>query len=159
VDHVFGIRRLLAATAATAALVAVNRFEPCRDRGFAGGCLLQDAGGVVTVANLEAFSIVTAAFLYILEGRKRGQQEHVEAQELLLTLRQAGIRFSPARQEALELLSRSGLEFNGFDLSGTGLDQLRIPGARWHGVNLSGSTLRQADLRHVDLSQADLPGA
>ena len=68
VDQIFGLRLLLAATAAMVALIAVNRFEQCRDRGFPPGCVRQDAGGVVTVGNLEAFSIMTAAFLYILEG-------------------------------------------------------------------------------------------
>jgi hypothetical protein len=103
VDHVFGIRLLLAATASTAALVAVNRFEPCRDRGFARGCLWQDAGGVVTVCNLEAFIIMTAAFLYILEDGKRRDREHLAAHEVILTCQQAGVRFAPARNESLEL--------------------------------------------------------
>ncbi len=155
-DQSFGLRLLLAAAAAIAALVAVNRFEQCRDQRFAQGCIWQDAGGVVNVSNLEAFSIVTAAFLYILEGGKRRQREHLEAHEVILTCQQAGVRFAPARNDALELLSRAGLDLNAWDLSGIDLDQIRIPGACWHGVNLSGSTLRGADLRHVDLGQADL---
>ncbi|KEF43316.1 MAG: hypothetical protein ER33_00800 [Cyanobium sp. CACIAM 14] len=155
-DQSFGLRLLLAAAAATAALGAVNRFEQCRDRGFARGCLWQDAGGVVDVANLEAFSIVTAAFLYILEGGKRRQREHQHAHEVILSCQQAGVRYAPARNDALELLSRAGLNFHGWDLSGIDLDQIRIPGALWQGVNLSGSTLRTTNLRRVDLAGADL---
>lgn len=158
VDHSFGLRVLLAATAAFAALGGVNRFEHCRDLAFAPGCVWQDAGGVVAVANLEALSILTAAFLYVLEGTKRRQREHLEAHQVLLSCQQAGVRFAPARNDALETLCGAGLDFNGWDLSGIDLDQIRIAGALWHGVNLEGSTLREADLRRVDLSEANLRG-
>lgn len=158
VDHSFGFRVLLAALAAMAALGGVNRYEHCRDLDFAHGCLWQDAGGVVAVANLEALSILTAAFLYVLEGSKRRQREHLEAHQVILACQQAGVRFAPARNDALELLCGAGLEFNGWDLSGLDLDQIRIAGAHWHGVNLEGSTLRMAHLRRVDLGEANLRG-
>lgn len=157
-DHSFGFRLLLAATAAMAALGGVNRYEHCRDLAFARGCVWQDAGGVVAVANLEALSILTAAFLYVLEGTKRRQREHLDAHQVLLSCQQAGVRFAPARNDALELLCGAGLDFNGWDLSGIDLDQIRIAGALWHGVNLEGSSLRGADLRRVDLGEANLRG-
>ena len=155
-DHSLGLRLLLAAAAACLALAAVNRWEQCRDQGFARGCVWRDAGGVVTVDNLEAFSILTAGILFILEGGKRRQREHHEAMEVILACQQAGVRFALARNDALELLSRAGLALDHWDLSGIDLDQLRIAGARWHGVNLSGSSLRRADLRRADLSEANL---
>jgi hypothetical protein len=158
-DHCFAIRLLLAAVAASASLVCVNRFEHCRDQDFVAGCVWQDAGGVVNVGNLEAFSIMTAAFLYVLEGGKRRRQEHLEAHEVILACQQAGIRFAPARNDALELLSQAGLDLSAWDLSGIDLDQIRVAGACWHGVNLAGSTLREADLRRVDLGQANLHAA
>jgi hypothetical protein len=158
VDHSFGFRLLLAATAAMVALGGVNRYEHCRELAFARGCVWQDAGGVVAVANLEALSILTAAFLYVLEGTKRRQREHLDAHHVLLDCQQAGVRFAPARNDALELLCAAGLDFSGWDLSGIDLDQIRIAGAFWHGVNLEGSTLRGADLRRVDLGEANLRG-
>jgi len=163
-DHSFGVRLLLAILGALAALGTVNRFEQCRDLGFARGCLSRDAGGVVAVGNLEAFSILTAAFLYVLEGGKRQQRENLEAHGVILACQQAGLTYAPARNDALEMLCRAGLEFNGWDLSGIDLDQIQISGALWHGVNLShsslqGSVLRQADLGQANLEMADLSGA
>lgn len=158
-DHSFGLRLLLALIAATAALAGVNRFEQCRNQHFAAGCVWQDAGGVMSVGNLEALSIMTAAFLYILEGSKRRQREHHEAYEMFLTCQQAGVRFAPARNDALELLSGAGLDLSGWNLSAIDLEGIQVPGARWQGVNLSGSSLREANLRGADLREADLRGA
>jgi hypothetical protein len=158
-DHSFGLRLLLAAALASLALAGVNRWEQCRDLGFARGCAWRDAGGVVSVSNLESFSIMTAGILFILEGGKRRQREHLEAMEMILACQKAGVRFAPARNDALELVSHAGLELHHWDLSGIDLDQLRIAGARWQGVNLSGSSLRHADLRRADLSEANLRAA
>jgi hypothetical protein len=163
-DHSFGLRLLLAFLAALAALGAVNRFEQCRDQDFARGCIWQDAGGVVAIANLEAFSITTAAFLYMLEGGKRRQREMLEAHNVIMVCQQAGLRDAPARNDALERLTSAGLEFKGWDFSGINLDQIQVPGALWSGVNLShsslqGSVLRQADLGQANLQMADLTGA
>jgi hypothetical protein len=158
-DHSLGLRLLVAAAVASLALAAVNRYEQCRDQGFARGCVWRDAGGVVSVGNLEAFSIVTAGILFLLESGKRRQREHHEAMDVILASQQAGVRFAPARNDALELVSRAGLELDHWDLSGIDLDQLRIAGVRWHGVNLSGSSLRHADLRRADLGEANLCAA
>lgn len=159
IDRSFGLRLLLAAGGAIVALAAVNRWEQCRDQAFARGCVWHDAGGVVSVGNLEAFSIVTAGFLFILEGGQRRQREHIAAMELILSCQQAKVRFSHARNQALEQLSEAGLWLDALDLSDTQLDGLRIPGARWRGVNLAGSSLQHADLRQVDLRQAILRSA
>lgn len=159
IDRSFGLRLLLAAAGALVALATVNRWEQCRDQGFRRGCVWHDAGGVVSVDNLEAFSIVTAGFLFILEGGQRRQREHTAAMELILSCQQARVRFSHARNQALELLSEAGLWLDELDLSGSLLDGLRIPGARWRGVNLAGSSLQNADLRQVDWRQANLQGA
>ncbi len=159
IDRSFGLRLLLAAAGATLALAVVNRWEQCRDQGFARGCVWHDAGGVVSVDNLEAFSIVTAGFLFILEAGQRRQREHIAAMELILSCQQAKVRFSYARNQALEQLSEAGLWLDELDLSGSLLDELRIPGGRWRGVNLAGSSLRNADLRQVDWQQANLEAA
>jgi hypothetical protein len=159
IDRSFGLRLLLAAAGAMLALAVVNRWEQCRDQAFARGCVWHDAGGVVSVDNLEAFSIVTAGVLFILEGGQRRQREHIAAMELILSCQQAKVRFSYARNQALEQLSEAGLWLDELDLSGTQLDGLRIRGARWRGVNLAGSSLRHADLRLVDWRQANLQAA
>lgn len=155
----FKLRLLLALTGAILGLTVVNRWEQCRDQGFARGCVLRDAGGVVSVDNLEALSIVTAAVLFVLERGKRRQHEHTEAMELILTCQQAGVRFSLARNEAIELLCEAGLSFDGFDLSALDLGGLHAPGALWAKVKLAGSSLQEATLRHADLKGTDLKGA
>jgi hypothetical protein len=163
-DHSFGFRLLMAATGAVLLLGGVNRWEQCRTHGFASGCVLNDPGGIVNVSNVESLSIVTAAFLFLLEGGKRRQREHLEAMEVILSCQQAGVRLSHARNGALERLSESGLWLDGLDLSGTHLDDLQVPHARWRQVNLRNASLQRAcladaDLQLCDLSDADLSQA
>lgn len=158
-DRSFGLRLLVALVAALAALGAVNRWDQCRKQQMAPGCIWHDAGGVVSVANLEALSILTAGVLFILEGGQRRQRQHIEAMELIISCRQAGSRFSFARNGALELLSDAGFWLDDLDLSSIDLDDIRVPGARWRGVNLSGSSLTNANLRGADLQGANLEAA
>jgi uncharacterized protein YjbI with pentapeptide repeats len=141
--------------------MGTNRWDHCRDQGFDAGCLQRDAGGIISVGNLEALSIATAAFLYLLEGRQRRQQQNVDALKLILTFQQAGAKLSYARNDALEQLSEAGLWLDGLDLSCANLDELSACGGRWRQVNLSQASLRNAhfedaDLRGCDLREADL---
>lgn len=179
IDHFFPLRLLLALVAAGALLGAVDRWENCRSHDFAPGCLRRDAGGIVTVGNVESLSIVTAALLYLLEGGQRRQRENLEAMGVILDCQQAGARLSYARNDAIEKLSARGIWLDGLDLSLAQLQGLRAPHGRWRGVNLhqaclngaclhdtdlqgadlSGSDLRQAGLAHADLRDADLRGA
>ena len=173
-DRSLAFRLLLAATSALLLLMGTNRWDHCRDQGFGSDCLQRDAGGIISVGNLEALSIATAAFLYLLEGRQRRQQQNVDALKLILTFQQAGAKLSYARNEALEQLSEAGLWLDGLDLNGANLDQLSACGGRWRQVNLSqaslqnaqfedadlgGCDLREADLSHGHFRHADLRGA
>ncbi len=163
-DRSFRLRLLLALLAAIVALALVNRWEQCRELKMARGCLWHDAGGVVSVDNLEALSIVTAAILFVLEGGKRRQREHVEAMELVFHCQDHRIRLSHARNAALEQLCEAGIELEGLDLSSADLSEIQLPAARLQGVNLIGANLaradlRGADLRNADLREADLSGA
>lgn len=153
------MRLLLATAAAMLLLIGVNRWEHCRSLAFARGCLLADAGGVITVGNIEALSIISAAFLYLLERSRHRQRENLEAMEVIVSCQQVGTRFSLARNEALEQLSARGLWLDGLDLSHTELQELRAPHARWRGVNLQGADLRLAQLHDADLQDSDLSGA
>ena len=163
-EHAFGLRLLLALLLAGALLGAVNRWENCRDQGFKHGCLQSDAGGVVSVANVESLSIVTAAMLFLLEGKQRRQRQNCEAMEVILACQRAGARLSFARNDAMERLSAQGIWLDGLDLAGAQLDGIWAPQARWRQMRLQGSSLRGAclhdtDLRGSDLSEADLSGA
>lgn len=155
----FGWRVLLAACAAGLLLAAVNRWENCRSHGFSRGCVWVDQGGVISVGNVEAFSIVTAGCVFLLERGKRRQQENLEAMEVVLACQQAEVRFSEARNQALERLSSCGLWLDGLNLSGAQLQDLQAPHGRWRGVSLHNSCLRNACLHDADLQGCDLRGA
>jgi hypothetical protein len=158
-DRSFGFRLLIAATAAGLLLGGVNRWEHCRQNAFKPGCFLADPGGVVSVGNIEALSIVSAAFVYLLETGQRRRRAHLEAMEVIQACNQMGARFSHARNEALELLSESGLWLDGLDLSGAQMEEIRAPYARWRGVNLKGADLRKASLHDADLQGSNLQNA
>ena len=158
-DRSFGFRLLVAAGAALVLLGGVNRWEQCRDHGFSATCVLRDGGGIISVGNVESLSIVTAAFLYLLEGRKRRHRENMEALGVITACQQAGAKISYARNSALERLSDSGLWLDGLDLSHTHLDDLQAAGGRWRGVNLSHTSLRRICFEDADLRGADLSGA
>jgi hypothetical protein len=71
VDHSFRFQLLLASTIALLVLGALNRAETCRANHYSSSCLCLDRGSVFSVNNIEAFSIVTAALLYLLEAGQR----------------------------------------------------------------------------------------
>ncbi len=159
IDQSFPVRLLLALVAAGALLGAVERWENCRSEAFSRGCLQSNAEAIISVANVEALSIVTAALLYLLEGGPRRQRENREAMGLILECQQAGARLSHSRNEALEKLSAQGIWLDGLDLSHTQLERLRAPHGRWRAVNLHKASLKGACLEDSDLQGADLSGA
>jgi hypothetical protein len=162
--HSSGFRLLLSAAIAFILLATVNRFENCHSQKFSEDCLSTDFWSIISVGNVESFSIVTAALLYILEGGRRKQQEHREASETILRAQETGAVRSLGRIEAIETLSEAGLWLDGIDLHGANLEQLEVPYARLRGVNFANTVLTGADLRYSDLTQAnfthaDLSGA
>jgi hypothetical protein len=158
-ERIFALRLLLALATALLLLALVNRWEQCRQNSMDPRCWLHDAGGVVSVANLEALSIVTASVLFVLEAGRRRQRDHIDAMELILNCRQAGVRFSFARNDAIERLAAAGIWLDGQDFSGLVLDEIALPGARLQGVNLAGASLRDANLFQCDLQGANLRDA
>lgn len=158
-DEGFGVRLLLAITAAGLLLGAVNRWENCRHHGFAHGCLLVDPGGIVSINNVEALSICSAAFLYLLEGGQRRRREHRDAMDVIYRCQEAGLRYSLMRNEALERLCHSGIWLDGLDLRQAQLEALQLRHGRLRGLNLQGAVLRDACLQDADLQGSDLAGA
>ncbi|MFM7383218.1 MAG: pentapeptide repeat-containing protein [Microcystaceae cyanobacterium] len=143
-------------------LALVQRFEICNQQKFAPTCLTSNLLGLISVGNVESFSIVTAAWMYILEKSKRKQQQNLEALEIVNNTQ--GHIHSIARIEALEMLGEAGINFDHLDLEGANLEQLAIPHVHLHLVNLSkailiNSELSYTDMQDVNLSQANLTGA
>lgn len=163
-DRSFGFRMLLASVISFLLLTAVNRFENCHASKYNENCLSTDFWAIISIGNVESFSIVTAGLVYILEAGRRKQKEHEEAAEVLMWSREVGAVVSVARIRALETISEAGLWIDGFDLQGANLEQLEVPYARWRGVNFSNTVLtnanfHQTDLRGANLTDADLTGA
>ncbi|MEB3349460.1 MAG: pentapeptide repeat-containing protein [Cyanobacteriota bacterium] len=153
------LRLVGAALLAASVLGLVNRFENCHRNHFSDDCLATNAADVISIGNVESFSIVTAAFLYLLDGGRRRQEEHQRQADLVASSRQRGDVVSLARLEALEGLCRDGIWFDGQDLSGMNLEGLDGREGRWRRVCFRQSSLAGADFRGADLLGADLEGA
>lgn len=159
VDRSFKFRLCLASGIALLLLGTLDRFETCRVLAHAEGCFFQDPGSLLSIDNLEAYSITTAALLFLLESERRQEQTNREAFETLMTANQAGIVHSLSRIRAIETLCDAGCKLEGLDLHGIDLTQLQIPYAQLQRVNFSDTVLAAADLTHADLTQANLTGA
>jgi hypothetical protein len=155
----FRFRLFLSALIAFTLLGVVNRFETCHARNNQADCIGHDLWSVISVSNIESFSIMTAALLYILEKRQHKQEEHGKAVERLVMNQQMGAVNSLGRMDALELLCEDGIWLDGIDLQGANLEGLSIPGGRLRRVNLSGAVLIDANLQGVDFTSANLAGA
>jgi uncharacterized protein YjbI with pentapeptide repeats len=158
-DRSFQFRVLISAACSFTLLSLVNRFENCHSSRLAPDCLTSDYLDIISIGNVESFSIVAAAFVYLFEAGKRKEREHQEMVELLLAQKQAGATNSLGRIRALEDLSADGVWQDGFDLQHTNLESLRIPFSRWRQAKFCGSLLRDADLHGVDLQGADFTNA
>ncbi|MEB3170675.1 MAG: pentapeptide repeat-containing protein [Synechococcaceae cyanobacterium] len=158
-DGSFLFRLSLAASGALALLLVVNSYATCRNNRWAQGCLWRDAEALISVGNVESLSIVTAAFLYVLEGHKRRQRDNLEAFELLNTCNASGVPWLIGRIHALEILNSAGLPLDGQQLAGYDLHNLQAPHGHWHGVNLQNTVLRNANLAGTDLTGSNLRGA
>ncbi len=168
-DRSFRFRLLMAATLSFVLLSVVNRFDNCHGAEPSENCLTSNFLDVISIDNVESFSIVTAGLVYILEAGRRKEREHHEQLSLLLAQQEAGIRFSLARIRALEDLCSDGIWQDDFDLQATNLEGIKIPFSRWRGGNFSATVLRKANLQgsdlqganftEADLSEANLAGA
>ena len=158
-DGSFLFRLALAGAAAMALLMVVNSYATCRNNRWVKGCLWRDTEALISVGNVESLSIVTAAFLYVLEAQKRRQRDNIEAYELLMNCNASGVKWLVGRITALEILNNAGLPIDGQQLAGFDLRNLQAANGHWHNVNLEGSVLRGANLAGTDLSGANLRGA
>ncbi|MFO7630700.1 MAG: pentapeptide repeat-containing protein [Prochlorococcaceae cyanobacterium] len=158
-DNSFLFRLALSAAGALSLLLLVNSYATCRNNQWAEGCLWRDTEALISVGNVESLSIVTAAFLYVLEGQKRKQRDNLEAYELLKTCNASGARWLIGRIQALESLNRAGLPLDGQELAGFDLQNLQAPHGHWQQANLENSVLRNANLASTDFTGANLRGA
>jgi hypothetical protein len=158
-DRSFRFRLLIAIVSAFILLALVHRFEVCRAKNYSPECQFADFPAVITVGNVESFSIMAAALLYILERGQRKQKEHLEMMETINSIRESGAIRSVSRILAIETLGRDGIWFDGQDFHGTNLEGLEVPDVRLRKVNFSGAILTAADFRRADLTGANFTDA
>jgi uncharacterized protein YjbI with pentapeptide repeats len=152
----FVFRLLIASGISFAILGLVNLFEVCHSQGFTKNCSSDALLSIISVGNVESFSIVTAALMYILESAKRKQRANLEALEIINLYQSSRVVHSLARIEALEMLSETGVYLDHLDVQGANLDEIVMPYARLKEANLSNTTLLNADLRYTDLEKTNL---
>ncbi len=158
-DRSFGFRVLIAAGLAFVLLSIVNRFDNCHGAEAPENCLTSNFLDVISIANVESFSIVTAGIVYILEAGRRKERDHHEQLSLLLALREARISVSLGRIRMLEDLVSDGIWQDDFDLQGADLEGIRMPFSRWRGGNFANTVLRNAKLHAADLQRANFTAA
>lgn len=158
-DRSFRFRLLIAIMSAFILLGIVHRFEVCRAKNYSPECQFADFASVITVGNIESFSILAAALLYILERGQRQQKEHIEMMETINAMRESGAIRSVSRILAIETLGRDGIWFDGQDFHGINLEGLEVPDVRLRQVNFSGAILTAADFRRADLTGANFTDA
>jgi hypothetical protein len=158
-DRSFGFRFFVAAVASICLLAAVNRFENCHGDHARDDCLTSSLYEIVSIDNVESFSIVAAGLVYIMEAGRRKEREHQEKFEVILAARNSGFKGHLGRIRALEDLAADGLGQDDVDLHEIFLEGLRLPGSRWRGANFAGSLLSGANFRHADLQRASFKNA
>lgn len=155
----FRFRLLLAAVISLSMLIAINRFETCHGKKDVYDCIFADFWAIISVGNVESFSIVTAALLYILESGRRKQKEHEEAAEIIRNNNATKVVHSIARIQAMELLNRAGFAVDEQDFERANLEQLEMPFGRIRRSNLANTVLIKADFRHANLTGTNLAHA
>jgi hypothetical protein len=158
-DRSFSFRVLIAAVASFCLLAVVNRFENCHGDHAKDDCLTSSFYEIISIGNVESFSIVTAALVYIMEAGRRKEKEHQENLELILAARESRIKGHLGRIRALENLAADGVWQDDIDLHGIILEGLRLPNSRWRGADFTGSVLKGANFRHADLQSSNFTNA
>jgi uncharacterized protein YjbI with pentapeptide repeats len=120
-------------------------------------CILRQTISAITPSNIEGFSILAAASLYILESRERRQRVIYEAWQVIDNA--SGVRVSYARIEALKTLNKYKVSLKGMDLSNTDLSQIELEKAKLNGIDFSTANLNSSNLSSADLNGANLSDA
>jgi uncharacterized protein YjbI with pentapeptide repeats len=169
-DRSIGFRLFLALLTAFLLLLVVSQVEKsfqsqnCKlDDSFAG-CLEREIKSLVTIGNIDGFSIATVAILYLLESPARKKQEHYQAWQVIDNAAAAKVPTSYARFQALQDLNADGVSLKGIDVPKADLEGISLPGANLSEADLSGAILIEANLvganlSGANLSEADLSGA
>ncbi len=122
-------------------------------------CFYKQALSVIEVNNIEAFSILAAASLYLLESRERRRSTIYQAWQVIDNAAAANVSTSYARIKALEDLNQYGVSLKALDLPGADLHEIDLAGADLCVANLNYANLIYANLKRANLTDAQLEGA
>ncbi|MDJ0617170.1 MAG: pentapeptide repeat-containing protein [Calothrix sp. MO_192.B10] len=122
-------------------------------------CFYKQALSVIELNNIESFSILAAATLYLLESRERRRNTIYEAWQVVDNAAAANVSTSYARIKALKDLNQYGVSLKALDVPNADLNEIDLAGADLRVANLSYANLIYANLREANLSDAQLEGA
>ena len=154
------VRLLIALAIAFAVILLVFRFENWSSVNCDNPeSICSQVFSVVQVKYVQGFSILTAAFLYVLESPERIRTRIYEAWQVIDNAAAANVSTSYARIRALEFLKDYGISLERLNLESTDLQQINLTQVNLKSANLSCVDLREAKLKGINLSYADLTDA
>jgi uncharacterized protein YjbI with pentapeptide repeats len=106
------------------------------------------------LGQVQNFSVILAACLYILSAGDRKKQAELQAWQLIDGARD--LETSGARIQALEELNEKGVSLRGLDANGADLIEINLPKANLEHANLKNALLQGANLRKARLCKAKL---
>ncbi|WP_238178432.1 pentapeptide repeat-containing protein [Calothrix sp. 336/3] len=131
----------------------------CKSQDSLLQCFYRQALSIIELNNIEGFSILAAASLYLLESRERRRNTIYEAWQVVDNAAAANVSTSYARIKALEDLNQYGVSLKSLDIPGADLNEIDLAGADLSIADLSHTNLSYANLKEVNLCDAQLAGA
>jgi BTB/POZ domain-containing protein KCTD9 len=110
----------------------------------------------------ETFSIVVAAWIFILDRKERKEQANREDWSLIDGARgseTSGARFNAIERLHQERVSLKGLDAESADLQGINLEGAILERSNLHKANLEKANLSRANLKEANLKEANFKGA
>ncbi|PLZ94942.1 hypothetical protein CEN50_23935 [Fischerella thermalis CCMEE 5268] len=136
-----------------------NQQPVCKSQDLLLQCFYKQALSIIALDNIEAFSILAAASLYLLESRERRRNTIYQAWQVIDNAAAANVSTSYARIKALEDLNQYGVSLKALDLAGADLHEIDLAGADLCVANLNYANLIYANLKRANLTDAQLEGA
>ncbi|MUH00915.1 pentapeptide repeat-containing protein [Scytonema sp. UIC 10036] len=133
-----------------------NNQEFCRLKEPLQNCYFRQAISIFAPSNIEGFSILTVAILYILESRERRENRIYEAWQVVDNAAAAKVSTSYARIRALEDLNKYRVSLKGIDAPGANFSEINLRNADLKEVDFNESIFSNADLSNADLNGANL---
>ena len=117
-------------------------------------CLAKELLSIISIGNIEGFSILLVAVLYIVESRQRKRKTHYETWQVIDAA--SGVETSYARFQAMQDLNKDGVSMRSIDVPGGDLENINLQGADLELADLRGANLKNANLSSANLKDAQL---